>query len=90
MLPYSYDETIAYDRLLVLAEMENTLLQNYDFIPTTNDASMGLKGMKIEYYVDEEVYPMSYGTDLKYITYNYTDAEWNAFVADQGGVLNYK
>jgi hypothetical protein len=90
VLPYSYDETIASDRLLVLAELENTLLQNYDFIPTTNDASMGLKGMKINYYVEEEVYPMSYGTDLKYITYNYTDAEWDAFVADQGGVLNYK
>ena len=33
---------------------------------------------------------MSYGTDLKYVPYNSTDAEWDAFVAEQGGVLNYK
>lgn len=90
VLPYSYDETVSADRLQVLAALENTLLQNYDFIPTTNDASMGLKGMKINYYTEEEVFPMSYGNDMKHITYNYTDAEWDAFVAEQGGVLNYK
>ena len=32
---------------------------------------------------------MAYG-GMKYMTYNYTDAEWDAFVAEQGGVLNYK
>lgn len=90
VLPYSYDETVCADRLLVLAALENAMLQNYDFIPTTNDASLGLKGMKINYYTEEEIFPMSYGTDLKYVTYNYTDAEWDAFVAEQGGVLNYK
>ena len=74
----------------MLAALENAMLQNYDFIPTTNDASLGLKGMKINYYTEEEIFPMSYGTDLKYVTYNYTDAEWDAFVAEQGGVLNYK
>ena len=27
---------------------------------------------------------------VKYMTFNYTDAEWDAFVAEQGGTLNYK
>ncbi len=89
-LPYSYDAVKANDRLLVLAALENTMLQNYNFIPTTNDASMGLKGMKINFYTEEEIFPMSYGNSVKYLTYNYTDAEWEAFVAEQGGVLNYK
>lgn len=90
VLPYSYDETVAADRLLVLAALENALLQNYDFIPTTNDASMILRGMKVNFYTEEEIFPMSYGNDIKHITYNYTDAEWDAFVAEHGGVLNYK
>ena len=90
VLPYSYDETVAADRLLVLAALENVLLQNYDFIPTTNDASMILRGMKVNFYTEEEIFPMSYGNDIKHITYNYTDAEWDAFVAEHGGVLNYK
>ena len=32
---------------------------------------------------------MGYG-GLKYITYNYDDAAWDAYVAEQGGTLNYK
>ena len=27
--------------------------------------------------------------DVQYMTYNYTDAEWDAYVAEQGGTLNY-
>lgn len=51
---------------------------------------MILRGMKVNFYTEEEIFPMSYGNDIKHITYNYTDAEWDAFVAEHGGVLNYK
>jgi hypothetical protein len=27
---------------------------------------------------------------VKYYTYNYDDAQWDEFVASQGGTLNYK
>jgi hypothetical protein len=27
---------------------------------------------------------------LELMSYNYTDAEWDAYVASQGGTLNYK
>lgn len=75
--------------LFILAALEDCVLQNYDFIPLTGDNSAALKGMQIEYFLEDEVFPLGRG-GVKYMTYNYTDAEWDAFVAEQGGVLNYK
>ena len=79
----------AAQRITVLAALENVILQNYDFIPLMGDSSAKLKGMQVEYHTEDEVFPLSRG-GIKYMTYNYDDAEWNAFVASQGGVLNYK
>ena len=76
-------------RIQVLGDLENVILQNYDFIPLMGDASAKLKGMKINYYVEDEVFPLSRG-GVKYMTYNYDDAAWDAFVTEQGGTLNYK
>ena len=76
-------------RIQVLGALENTVLQNYDFIPLMGDSSAHLKGMKIEYVTEDEVFPMGRG-GVKYMTYNYDDAAWDAFVAEQGGTLNYK
>ena len=87
--PYSTVAEEAQMRIEVLAGMENAVLQNYDFIPLMGDSSANLKGMQIEYYTEDQVFPMGRG-GVKYMTYNYTDAEWTAFVAEQGGVLNYK
>jgi len=90
------DETVtmnptddAAQRIKVLAGLEGAVLQNYDFIPLMGDSSAHLKGMKYEYVIEDEVFPMGRG-GIKYQTYNYTDAEWEAFVAEQGGTLNYK
>lgn len=88
VLPYSYDEEKAAERLHVLASLENTILQNYDFIPIAANQSAQLKGMQVEYHTEEEVFPMKF-VDVQYMTYNYTDAEWDAYVAEQGGTLNY-
>ena len=76
-------------RIQVLGALEGTILQNYDFIPLMNDASASLKGMQIEYYTEDEVFPMGRG-GIKYMTYNYDDAAWDAYVAEMGGTLNYK
>ena len=76
-------------RILVLAALEGVILQNYDFIPLMGDSSAELKGMQVEYYTEDEVFPLGRG-GIKYMTYNLNDEEWNAFVAEQGGTLNYK
>ena len=87
--PYSTDAEKAAQRFEILAKLEHTVLMHYDFIPLMGDSSAHLKGMKVEYYTEDEVFPMSRG-GVKYMTFNYTDAEWDAFVAEQGGTLNYK
>ena len=79
----------AQQRLLVLAALENCILQNYDFIPLMGDSSAKLKGMQVEYHTEDEVFPLGRG-GIKYMTYNYDDAQWDAFVASMGGTLNYK
>ncbi len=79
----------AHDRIIVLAALENAILQNYNYIPLMNDANASLKGMQVEFYTEDEVFPMGRG-GIRFMTYNYTDAEWNAYVAEQGGTLNYK
>lgn len=78
-----------YHNLSILAALENCVLQNYDFIPLTGDNSASLKGMQIEYLLEDEVFPLGRG-GIKYMTYNYSDAEWAQFVTEQGGELNYK
>ena len=77
------------ERLLLLAALENAVLSNYDMIPTHNEASASLLAYKVEYYTQEYVYGLGRG-GIQYMTYNYTDTEWNAYVTEQGGVLNYK
>ncbi len=76
-------------RLDILAALEGAVLATYDLIPMTDDASANLKGMQIEYYTEDYVYGIGRG-GYKYMTYNYTDAEWDEYVASQGGTLNYK
>ena len=88
-LPYSTDPVEAAKRMTALGVMEGVILQNYNYIPLAGDASANLKGMQIEYFMEDEVYPLGRG-GVKYMTYNYTDAEWDAFVTEQGGILNYK
>jgi len=76
-------------RLVILAALEGAVLQTYDMLPIMDDASVALKGMQINYYTEDYIYGVGRG-GVKYMTYNYTDAEWDAFVAAQGGTLNYK
>ena len=87
--PYSTDTEEADKRITVLGALESAVLMHYDFVPLMGDSSALLKGMKVEYYTEDEVFPMGRG-GLKYMTFNYTDAEWDAYVAEQGGTLNYK
>lgn len=75
-------------RFEILTTLENAVLETYDLIPLLDDASASLKGMQIEYYTEEYVYGVGRG-GVKYMTYNYTDAEWEEYVASQGNALNY-
>ena len=75
-------------RLAILGALEGAVLQNYNFLPIMDDASAQLRGQQIEYYTEEYIFGMGFG-GLKYYTFNYTDAEWDAYVASNGGELDY-
>ena len=75
-------------RLAILGALEEAVLLNYNFIPLMDDAGANLKGMQINYYTEDYIFGMGFG-GVKYYTYEYSDAEWDAFVAEQGGTLVY-
>ena len=75
-------------RMQILAGLENAILMNYTTIPLMDASSAGLKGMQIQYYTEDYVFGMGRG-GVRYYTYNYTDAEWDAFVAENNAQLDY-
>ena len=76
-------------RLDILAAIEGVVLQQYNMIPVLLDASASLKGMRIKYYTEEYIFGVGRG-GVQYYTYAMNDAEWAAYVAEQGGTLDYK
>ena len=76
-------------RLKILAACEGALLMRYDMIPLIDDNSAALKGYKINYYTENYVYGVGRG-GVKYMTYNFDDADWAKYVKDNGGTLNYE
>ena len=76
------------ERFEILAALEGAVLERYELLPLLDDASAQLKSMKLNYATEEYVFGMAFG-GVEYYTYNYTDDEWAAFVAEQGGTLTY-
>lgn len=75
-------------RLELVAKLEEEILQTYWSIPTINSFAASLMTHKCDYISYEYNQFMGYG-GIQYMTYNYTDAEWKAYVAEQG-TLSYK
>jgi hypothetical protein len=76
-------------RLQLIAALEKEVLGMYYTVPVANEFSASLLSYKVDYITYEYNTFMSYG-GMKYMKYNFTDAEWAAEVANQGGVLDYK
>ena len=77
------------ERYLVLCALEGAVLETYEMIPMIDNSTAALKSMQVEFYTEEYVYGVGRHGDFKYLTYDYSDAEWTDFVASQGGQLNY-
>lgn len=87
---YNFGDGIAdvETRLDILAKIESTVLMTYDYIPMLQDASMALLSKQVFYVVDEYNPIMGRG-GIRYMKYNYSDAEWAEYVKAQGGELAY-
>lgn len=75
-------------RVTILAELQKTVLSNYTTIPMSVDGGAQLKSYKINYGLESYNFFIGFG-GIRFMTYNYSDVEWAAFVASQGGTLTY-
>jgi ABC-type oligopeptide transport system substrate-binding subunit len=76
-------------RLPLIAALEKQVLQVYYSVPVSYSFAASLLSYKVDYITYEYNTFMGYG-GMKYMKYNFTDAEWAAEVAAQGGELDYK
>lgn len=79
------------ERFEILVALEGAVLATYDMIPLVDESTASLKGMQIQNYSEEYIFGVGRNGNqgVQYLTYNYTDAEWEEYVASQGGTLNY-
>lgn len=77
-------------QLAIVAALEQAALQSYWDIPTFYSFTAELHSYKTEYATYEYNTFMAYG-GVRYMTYNYNDAEWADYVASQPNkTLDYK
>lgn len=76
-------------RLQLIAALEKEVLKVYYTVPLYNNFSASLLSYKVDYVTYEYNTFMGYG-EIKYMTYNFDDAAWEAEVAKNNGELNYK
>ena len=69
--------------------LEEEFLKFYYRIPLCGTTICSLLSYKADYYTWDYNIMYAFG-GLELMSYNYTDAEWDAYVAAQGGTLNYK
>lgn len=75
-------------RLFVLAAVETGIIKTYQCIPWSTMTSCSLYSQKTKLGTTTYNIMYAYG-GVRHMTYNYTDAEWDAYVAKQG-TLNYE
>ena len=64
------------ERLKIMAAVEEVILNTAYSVPTVADYSATLLSMKVEYITRDYNTFMGYG-GIRYMTYNYDDADWN-------------
>ena len=86
---FGEDQAEVETRLSILAKIESTVLQTYDYIPMIQDGSLFMLTQQA-YYVIDDYNPILGRGGIQYLKYNYDDAAWNAYVASQpDGTLSY-
>ena len=82
---YNFGEgqTAADNRLAILAGIEKQVLLTYNYLPLSEEGSMALLSKKA-FYIIEDYNPVLGRGGIAYLRYNYDDAAWAAYVAEQG------
>ena len=77
--PYTDPDTMMF----VFANLEGAVLRSYQCIPFASETACSLFSQKISYATLDYNIMYGYG-GLRFMTFNYTDAQWEAYVAEQG------
>lgn len=85
---FGFGQVANNTRLEILAGFELAILESGSYIPMLQDASTYLLTKKITYVTDNYNPILGFG-GITYASYNYTDAEWAAYVAANNNVLSY-
>ncbi len=84
-----YANATAGVKLDITATMEREFLEKYYRIPLAASCDAFLQSFQVQNYTDE--YNIMYGFGgMELMTYNYSDAEWAAYVEKSGGKLSYE
>ena len=76
-------------KLQILAAMEEAYMNFFYRIPLASSTAPFLMSYQVNQYTAD--YNIMYGFGgIELATFNYTDAEWDAYVAEQGGTLSYE
>ncbi|MBR5311068.1 MAG: hypothetical protein IKU42_08120 [Oscillospiraceae bacterium] len=76
-------------KLAVTAQMEEAFLKKYYRIPLCGTTVCSMLAYQCSYYTDEYNIMYDFG-GLRLMQYNFTDAEWAAYIAEQGGTISYE
>ena len=76
-------------KLQITASMEEEYLKKYYRIPLCSTTSCFMLSYQLSYYTEDYNIMYDFG-GLRLMTYNYTDAEWADFVAENNGTLSYE
>ncbi len=88
--PYGPNDTSLENRVKILAAMERVVMEDYTTNPMISSTSASLRSQKINFLIDGYNLLMGRGSGVDYRTYNFTDEEWEAYVKEMGGELDYK
>ncbi len=74
-------------RLMILSALEELTIKESRSVMLIADGGGSFLGAKFSYFSEDEHTFMGFG-GLRYIVVNYTDAEWQSYVADHNGDLS--
>ena len=76
-------------KLDITAMLETKYLQKYYRIPLAGTTICSMLSYQLDYYTQEYNFAYGFGGS-RIMKFNYDDAEWAEFVAENGGKLSYE
>jgi len=84
-----YAEADFETKLDITSMLETKYLEKYYRIPLAGTTICSMLSYQLDYYTQDYNFAYGFGGS-RLMTFNYDDAEWEAFVAENGGKLSYE